>query len=235
MRQLKSDYDKKIKELHQQVQDKAIELQSVTERVDSSKKREKEVEEHILKLRKDLSSLSNKVLEQAKLIQSDREQWQKDAAEHDKKIFEAKNAVKELENSIFNSKKEVKELEKVQAIKTKLGKDVAKLEKEVEKLSREKSDLSTSITLSEKELQENQGKKADLKKLAGSLMEEVLQMHRVTQTYRNHIYFYIRRIVQWYKEKGRTAPKVFDSFHPNVPIREDILKKLKKELKQKHE
>jgi flagellar biosynthesis chaperone FliJ len=229
MKQLASSYDKKIKELHSLVEQKARELQAVSERVEVEKKRENEVKEHIVKLINDSIKLEQKILNQIELIKSDRSKWQKEGIEHDKKLFEARNILSSLMGESLELKKQNSRLGKISSEKSKLDKKVNSLNKVVENLEGQVGKLSKKIEISELELQDNQSKKADLQKLAGRIMEEILETHKNTQEYRNHIYFYIRRIVQNYEERGKKAPDVFDRFKVNVPIRADILKKLKQE------
>src|SRR3990167_2435334 len=227
MRETKGDYQKKIDELHGLVEQKARELQAVTEQVEGEKKIREGVREHIIKLRNDLVSIGQVAIKEAELIKSDREKWQKEAIDHDRRVFEERNIVQDLETEALELRKEIKNLNKVQAEVKKEEKLVSGLVASKEDLETQKNKLSSQVESSRIELENNLSRKVDLQKLAGEAMENLLQVHKDTQDFRNKVYFYIRRIVQNYRERGKQAPLVFEEFKPNVPIRADILKKLK--------
>ena len=208
---------------------KAREYQATLERLEGMQKDVQGMEAKKRAVEDTLSSLQLSLLKEQEHMVADRRLWEKDAATHDKRVFGLRKEVLEAEKKLNELHTEIKESEKAVGKVAELRKEQGLLEQSIGSLSTEKSRLSNEVALSRKELVENKKQKSNVQEIAQELINDIMAMHKNTQDFHAKVYFYIRRIVQWYREQGRSAPEVFEEFKPSVVLRKDVLMRLKRE------
>lgn len=215
------------KELKDSIHSKSQELQKVYEDVQDAKRQKNEVVEHMQKLQDEYSRLTQAIRRQLMLIQLDAKKWEKNGAEYDRKVYNASQKLEEVNSGIINTKKERKLLDRKNAEITRALKIELGIGEDIKELKGVRSLLSAQVKELERKTKNEEKKTTQLRGVSKRLYDSILLALRDTQSQRNNVNFYARRIVKYYKENGRVPPQVFKELKPHIYVGKRLLNKLK--------
>lgn len=218
MLQVKSHYQKKIDELHSEIEVLARELQRTREAVEQSNKIRAELLANIESLEDEIVELKkvrSDVLEQT---QSYRQMRQKEVSEYDGKVKEKQSEIKKLEAEWDKIKKRILEHNRLESAIQKGEKRLKDIESTILELTSSKSSVASEVSVLNREKRELDKELAKGRGQADKILNEALLVARDAKVYYRTVGDWISAIANWHAVHGKAMPEVLHKYKPKTII-----------------
>ena len=228
MLQSKSQYQRKIDELHQKIEEAAIELQHTREEIESEKKGRNVIRESIEGLKDDIADKKRILSEVATETEDWRKTRKREVLSYEKEVDSLKSQVVSLEKEKAGLEKEIEGLGSVERDINRKVDGLARLDADITGLKTSKAELSKELSILEtKEL----GEKEAIEKMRGKadkIIESATLTARDAHKFYNSIGPWISAIAQWHAVHGGEMPELLHDWKPKaIVVSSEIHKKLK--------
>lgn len=230
MIQQKSQYQRKIEELHSQIKEKAIELQKIQENVESEKKNRDELRENIHNLKNEVTKLEldkNMIKEEIKL-RSDAKG--KDISETETELKLLYSEIENLQKDKFQLQKDVDNLHEIYKKISNASETLDGLKNEINSIRNEKSQISNELKLFSEEKKKLEKEIENARGKSNKILESTSLVTKDIQEFYNAIGPWISAIASWHAKHGGEMPELLHDWKPKGLY---VSQKVHKELKNK--